>query len=401
MRYKPYRLTGNHKELAETGDVPAKSRKRDLLPRIEEKVELLPDRVDALCSDVASFYEGGFLAPESYTELWFDLLGVDKTRGINDQFGYSEPSDGFRDKSIGERWGYKLGIMIRQLHSVTPRSVDYEEFLQNILWGIHRAFSFEVGSINGDASYGSEFQRDTLEEFSRRWENELRAKHERQEWFLESRERHDEQGNALKEHVADVLVQTGHELDWEKIKTETGDQEGNVESTGELQFSFLVDKVCAQIEIDGAESPSENEILQVVNDQKLVEKRRLNSHLKRDFERLRDSGHKPSAQEVLDLMDVDRPVSSREIARKLSSKGKDWHSRVTERARNLAAQDSPRGETWSDRPLLTGDKEGWELTPYGKAIFYLVDLPEFRQVGYPVESLPEKVVTEATEYLEL
>ena len=96
--------------------------------------------------------------------------------------------------------------------------------------------------------------------------------------------------------------------------------------------------------------------------------------MKQTAKQVAEKAGNPTGGEVLIevFKDGDSEVSSRTVAEELHET-KDWTSRVTRIARDLAGNTEgdlkwDHRDVWEDRPVLDGSKEGWRTTVYGNVL---------------------------------
>lgn len=148
---------------------------------------------------------------------------------------------------------------------------------------------------------------------------------------------------------------------------------------------------------------------EVVEENRIFEKQRLRGVVVEDAERLNEKGGSPEARDVFEeiFQNENEMASSREVddADRLHDT-KDWTSRVTTFARDLAGIKGgnsgwERRDIWNERPLLRGDKEGWETTAYGEAFGHYLRLGDspIRKIS-PLYPIPEDKLEAALDELE-
>lgn len=105
-----------------------------------------------------------------------------------------------------------------------------------------------------------------------------------------------------------------------------------------------------------------------------------------------------SATDVLPAVVEDGPLPSRELADRVDD-SRDYTASTTRLAKDLAGYDTDSRDdavaVWTDQPLLTGDREGWVATEYGKAATHALQLHLARKETHPfIASLKAGLVSD-------
>lgn len=146
-------------------------------------------------------------------------------------------------------------------------------------------------------------------------------------------------------------------------------------------------------EFDIEDFVTESEVYSVIEDRRLDEKYELKRDLEREAEILMKKGRMGIfAADVLPKLVEDGPLSSKEIAAQIDGSG-DYTASVTRLAKDLAGDDTntmlDEAEIWVERPLLRGDREGWEATEYGKATTHMFEKHLSQEEHHPYMSILE------------
>lgn len=439
MAPKSYELSEKEQSYLEDGTAPGSYRPHELENRIEEKVERLPDRFRALFDDIELLNRGYFdsgdqasserylpLATDSGYHAWLDLMGFDEPQtkqAIVDEFSYTREGHG----SAPARFGAHLGQMVNRLMRWPDfGGIEEEDIVADLVWGFLRGLTFDNRAA-----------RDVTEDVVRdETADILQQLHDRAEIYAESTgdpsnltnffsrmNKRRELREQMARRVGDILMGRTSggtcpvfselvERDHDSGDTAGGlfyevvdhladkhlENDDPVRSTGQW-FAFCKEHE-PLAEFDVEEYLTEQRVLSIVQERRLVERVLLRKILDADAEVLAEKSWRGvSASRLLPVIIDEESISSKALAKTLETS--DYEGSVTGLAKQLAGQDSwPEGVTvFVDRPLLHGDASGWQPTRYGRAALHALRVVDARDEKYaqPIElsRFPEKLLVDA------
>jgi hypothetical protein len=360
MSYKAYRLTEKERTYLETGEPPGTYTPAEIEQRIEEKIELISDRFEHLSNDVELLREEGYLDVESWASGWLELMDVELPEAAAD--------DGLRDaftrKSSEKEWythatppgefGYEVGDMLYHL-MLLPRGVNREDVYLDLAWGV----------VQGIYWFTDEHTYEGIKRLEERSQRKLKAD-DRLSQFADFAEQMGDLGDEIDDRIEEILKSEGIEPTPGLVREIHNEAENERE---ELPFMVWGSGEEAIVEAYTPELVNE-----VIEEKRILEKRQMREIVEDDAELLDEKAGSPSARAVLlDLLESENEVdSSGEVASRLNE-NKDWTSRVTTVARDLAGVKNGNAgwkhrDIWDDRPVVEGDRDGWKTTAYGEVV---------------------------------
>lgn len=417
-----YTLTNAQRRYLKTGD-PGTDTSSNMEARIQDKVDHLGDRIDHLLADVNLLYSKEYLTEESWKDAWAGLMGFasspvePETRrkwirehadsadspsesDVADACRASSPDSIRRPISAPTEFGRDLGKFAQQL-MLAPGDVEHDEVLQELAYG------FIEGLYVDHRPAGLGYQRpeqrrkhidEIVTALTERLELELSYDREWAEVEREGRI----QGDIWDRHQTNMISQIREILDEEptpiaprrpvsrfeelvRKKREGSDaKESEVNEDGiDCQDLFwLITAECIDSEYSAGSAgqwadfqaeygpadqfdpeafATRDRVLSVVDEWRVLERVRLRQYCSEDEERLQEK-----VVRGVDALDVvreiyvsDGSISSKRVARVIGSET-SYQGQVTQICTDLA------GREWEERPIVTGDKQGWRLTAYGE-----------------------------------
>lgn len=452
MSSKNRRLSDTERSYLEDGAVPedSKYRPHELENRIEEKVEHLPDRLTTLFDDVELLDRGYFesdpsvdpgdldsgdevpgeryspLATESGYRGWLNLMGFDEQptkQKIAEEFSYTTAGG----SSAPARFGAHLGRMVNRLMRWPDfGGIENEDVAADLVWGFLKGLVFYHRKA-GDVT--EEVIRDESDDI-------LQRLHDRAEIYAEARRSMDglagilsgahektELREEMAQRVGDILLErtsgTSRPVFSEMVERHADGGRGggglfydvvdhlvdreidNDHSYGSFkQWSAFCEKQEPLESFDVEAFLTEERVLSIVEERRLVERALLQKILDADAEALAEKTWRGvSASSILPLIVEEEPISSKALAKEIETA--DYEGSITGLAKQLAGRDTwPEGVTvFISRPILQGDPTGWQLTRYGQAAAYALRIVEARDEHYaqPIElkQFPEDLLLDA------
>lgn len=399
MSQQSYHLLDSEREYLQKGTAPGGYRPRGMEKRLTEKVELLPARFERLFADIEQLEQGSertanFFATEAGRYAWAELMGLEEnsTREERKQalsFYHGEPGP------AAAEFGAKLGRTVNSL-AYWPAFGDHhqDDVVADLVWGFFRGLHYDprtAGSVTDDVVRKEttaildrvEDRADTHAEQIRSPATLLEDSHQRQ---AKKREMAIRVHEILGKDQAAVSL----EMDWGFAEWIDERESGPSEFCSLVVAHLIDDAVDEEHEFDSVgqdrafwreHGPGEEfavedfvtevKVHSVVESRQLFEKYDLLCQLERDAKQLADKGWKGAAtKEVLPQIVEEGPISSTDIARDIYE-SRDYAASVTRLAKDLAGIDcetrDEEFDVWTDRPLLEGDRNGWEATRYGRA----------------------------------
>ena len=396
MPYKVHRLTEKERKYLETGDAPGSYRNHEMKRNIEEKVGMLPDRFQHLNEDIKLLSENGYLDAERWADSWLNLLNIERSQEDGyptDVFAHSssETESSLDYPTPAELFGHKVGEMICRL-MLYPR-IENEDVQLDVAWGflegMYELTDERIDDVLPQLEERSKQTQETTEQVLRG----LRTFRQETQVIEDIRKR-------INNHIEDILEEEGintsawvikeirNELRKERlefVRKEIGEEDWSVETaiTPEMVNNALL----------------ENRIL---------EKQQLREIIQTDAKRVTDKAGSPTGREVLVAIfeHKNSEVSSQEVVEELDTT-KDWTSRVTRVARDLAGdKDGDREwehrDVWEKHPVLDGNREGWKTTAYGNVLAYCLSKSSSQMIEMdPLLPLSEEDINAALDELDM
>ena len=114
-------------------------------------------------------------------------------------------------------------------------------------------------------------------------------------------------------------------------------------------------------------------VLEIFESNHIQERESLERRIQRDIEILEElSWRGVDADDIFRLIHQHEPIPSEVLNQHLESR-KQHTAQITRLARDLSGEDHETRDTWDELPIVSGDRDGWKLTEYGKtlAIYWL------------------------------
>lgn len=369
-------------------DIPAEwgYRRHELENRINEKIDSLPTRFRILADDIEALSWNNYLESEAWLKTLDDIAFIGSNRGEPIYGGRRYDAPPIRPAGIGELFGNIAAHLVHFGPEHSPQSV-----YSDLVWGFTASLLFE-GLINHRPSEKKQIAENVLEGvYERNAKSFGRLQHFENEAF-ERYQQSDAHRDQLHQWIRDIL------------------EEHDIEIRDPMLF-HIVDEIIPSDEKHDSERTEElieeylhpKNVIGAVVDLGLAEETRLTRLLFEDADRLRaKSGRGIDVNHVLEIANWRGPVASSEIARAYRDKPgtpeRQPTAGVTELARDLAGerdvQENPGREIWSERPILIGDKDGWDLTPYGTVLYEFVSNDRNLTKDTVTEELIEQVFVE-------
>ncbi|MFO7834102.1 MAG: hypothetical protein R6V31_08630 [Halohasta sp.] len=418
MPEKCHRLLDSEKTYLETGTAPGSYRPHEMERRVSEKVELLPLRFEHLCEDVELLErrfqeEPNLLDTEIGFHAWLEFLGLEESatrQEVNEALTFENGERGSALADFGSELGKTVDSLMRW-----PKfdDVTNEDIVAELVWGFLRGLQFDrrlAGNLTEE-----KVQNDVGEILSRVEERgdgfaeRCSSRGQPTEWDIRWKVRN-YKIDEMATHVQDLL--TGDRIPNCELATEIAErtEETENEANGfsrEVVEHIMVSALGEDHTIESRElhgsfweryGPAEefvtekfvtkSKVHSVIEERRLDEKYELERELEREAEALADKGRMGvSADDVLPMIVEDGSLSSRKIAAQVDD-SRDYTASVTRLAKDLAGDETGSTqdavEIWTDRPLLTGDREGWEATEYGKAAAYALKKHIAQKESHPI-----------------
>lgn len=448
MTSKNRPLSDAERSYLEDGTASGTYRPHELENRIEEKVEALPDRLEAVFEDVRLLAEGYFesVPPEEREEVevgepvpgehyrpldtdkgyraWLKLMGFDDEptkQAIVDEFSYTAGGYGSAPAAFGARLGEMANRLMRW-----PEfgSIETEDVIADLVWGFLAGVHFHH-RLAGDVT--EDVVREDAAEIIQRVEHraDVYANSRSEPSGLASAaaelSKRTETRNEMAERVVDILLK---DLPVETPSIQSELAARNDSEVGEFCFDVVDHLADAHVadahplgsahqwdafydeygpaeEFDVEEFVTADRVASIIRERRLAERHQLRATLDSDAEALTTKKWRgPHATDVLPEIVEEGPISSRDVAVEVMGSS-DYAGSVTRLAKDLAGQDcdARSEETWEDRPILRGDPRGWEATAYGAAVNHALLVVQAREKTYlqPIEVgiFPEELLVDA------
>jgi len=433
MSRKCYRLLPSEREYLEKGSARGSYRPHELEERIEMKVDLLPDRFETLFDDVEQLRTGYFepdppeetdvetgepVPGEHYSPLdterglnaWLELmeLGEWGERGegptkqeVVEEFSHSDGRPGSAPAKFGAKFGKMVNRLMRWLQF---EGIEEKDVIADLVWGFLRGLHFDL-QVAGDVTEEvvREDTADIFERLERRADSyaDSCSHNGLNKWALRQGLRRAQTRN-MAAHVDDILGQDVSPQNERPVNTDlTIYHDSSDDDPGPFCYDVVYHLINARVPEDTTfaskgqmdafwdehgppetfnveEFVTEKRVRSIINERRLIERDKLLTHLKNDAEGMAAKTRLGvSAADVLPVIIEEGPISSEEVAKDDRVRGsRKYTASVTRLAKDLAGQ-GPEPEHddimwWVERPILQGDRDGWEATRYGEAINHTI-----------------------------
>lgn len=453
MTSKNTPLSDAEREYLEDGTASGSYRPHELKNQIEEKVEALPDRLEAVFEDVRLLAKGHFESapPEEREEVeeskpvpgehyqpldtdegyraWLELMGFDDEptkQAIVDEFSYTTGGYGSAPASFGA----KLGEMANRLMRWPEfGGVENEDVIADLVWGFLAGIHFHhrlVGDVTEEVV--REDAADIIQRVEHRADVYANSRSEPSGLAKTTAElsKRTETRNEMAERVADVLLE---DLSVETPTIQSELAARNDSEAGEFFFDVVDHLADAHVadahplgsaqqweafydeygpveEFDVGEFVTADRVASIIRERRLAERHQLRATLDSDAEALATKKWRGAhVTDVLPKIVEEGAISSRDVADEVLGSS-DYGGSVTRLAKDLAGEDcDARSEdTWEDRPILCGDSRGWEATAYGAAVNHALRVRQAHEKSYlqPIETrpFPQELLVDALDEVE-
>lgn len=373
-----YRYLENE-EVPESYREDGRQRTDKLDGQVEEKVDLLSERFEVLLEDIDLMASGGFQHTDEWIDAMVSLLDLDlpaHTDHVKSQleFQVALPGD---EVSKPQMFGRQMGQMLWHLFCFgLGETVSEEEIQQNVAVGIIEGLTRKQPI--GEAPIFAQEVIEKLQEQARETEKDVK-------FVMESFDRTPdadllEEINTNLRHLLESSDLVPPSLLPDRPET---DSEKNfvLETYLENKLLKLIEADLSEVQISGLiqepetlmdEGLTQSRIDRLIREHDLVRQQKLVNTLQEDSDRIRDK--KGKGVEAVDILGVlgasDTAMSSAEIATEIGAE--KWKAGVTGLARDLSGdrreEANRHRDIWNDRPVLSGDKDGWSLTVYGEVL---------------------------------
>lgn len=414
-----YTLTNSQRRYLKTGD-PGTQSKSQMEARIQDKIELLGDRIEHLLADVELLHSQDYLSEDYWEEALLGLLGFeespvspttrrkwvkefaetpDNPRNSDIQGAYevSSPNGSKRPISGPSELSRDFGIFAREI-LLTPPDVEQDEVLEDMAYGFVEGLYFDhrpVGMGSRVAEQRREYVGEVITALKQRLEHELVYDREWSEWHRKMGfqsdfwTQHKTRMEAsireiLKDEPAPIrprLTRLGFrdQLDSEQKRPDENKRgiycpdllnvllAQNVESDYHPGSAGLWADFQAKFgpgeQFDPEEFVTCERVESLIDDWRIFERTILKEYCKEDSERLEDKTVRGvNATDIVKALHENKtPLNSKAIARLIGSEA-SYQGQVTQICTDLA------GRKWSERPVIRGDKDSWEFTNYGQLL---------------------------------
>lgn len=425
MTEASFHLLDSEREYLEEGTAPGAYRTHEMENRVTEKTELLPTRFERLFADLELLEQGSerttdFLATETGRQAWLELLGIDE----DPSRGELERSLSFHRGELGSapaEFGAKLGWAVNRLmYWPVFSGLQKDDIVADLVWGFLRGLHYDprrAGTVSEDV-----IRDDTtaiLQQIEDRAHTHAENIQESPAGLLDRSQKRQAKKREMAVRVNEILGEdyptTSLDMDWGFVNSgAVGERD---EATSQFSYwvvAHLIDSAVDQghpfnsiaqerafwrdygpvEEFEAVDFVTENQVFSLVESRQLHERYDLLEQLVTDVQALAKKGWKgTAAEDVLPYTVEQGPVSSIEIAEAIYS-NRDYAASVTRLARDLAGVEvDDRGDeidVWTDKPLLTGERDGWEATRYGEAANHALERHLGSEANYaqPVQYMP-------------
>lgn len=358
---------------------------------INDKLKLLPTRFDILIDDIDLLSQYGCFEGPIWEDAWLELLDVDQDSEIPPQFAF-DPK--FHDASQAAIFGEKIGRMINQL-MLTPRGKSRLDIWTDLLDGFLEGLCFSVyhQRRTDTVDFRTRITEDILSTVESRHNSRAQTFEAYYESELEEQAARQEAWESILRDILDILEK--HDIlteEWSASERGPPIDSPEYWLATTIYWKIFPDTGGTPGKIE--EPVTESAVLEVVDQQNLEKEFSLRQLLKADAERLGEkSGRGPDPEAIFKEIFENQSGPSKNLGNRLED---NRIAGITETARDLSGQRDSANldrDIWSDRPILKGDKDSWQLTSYGKALgYYMYDKLEPDSRGFIPEDLFEELL---------
>lgn len=365
------RLTDAQYQYLTTGELTGSyaDRPDKLEARISDTLALLPRRFELLFEDIGALSRNYYFETDEWEEAWIDLMNLHRQEPIQGQFEF-DPT--FRDASQAAKFGQEIGRMVERVMK-TPRGTSTVDIWTDLVDGFIEGLCF--GLYHERQTDTEDFRREILDSIlstvEARHASRARAFEAYRQADLEDRAAHEQAWDSKLREILAILEEQALVGD-EWRNRDAGPRVDSIAYwlASAIYWEMYPEQGMSPAAIDELVTPEA--VMDVVRTRELETLLALRGLIQDDIERLREkSGRGPSPTALLEEIFENGPGSSGELAARLDD---DRVAGITETARDLAGTRDPSAsprDVWTERPLLTGDTDSWDTTPYGEAVGYV------------------------------
>lgn len=399
-----YPLSSTHREYISSGETGS-YREAKLEQDVQQKVDQLGERFNRLFSDVELLYENGYLDEEQYVDAWIDLLGFDE----DDEWGevlqachLQATAEGARPTSAPQEVAREFGqlLFMMMLFPSEMGDDELEVMAKELAWGFLHGLYLDpldgapLGNIRREAVEETiDYLEDRLEaelehderviDFHEEWRERIEtSKEAEQKIYDRIREVLGEIEGLQPQELTPVAFASGdysHGIDPRDVyrllidhltedPSPEEDGPGLNNDLGTAGQEALFERQYGPVdELDLDEIVTRENVIAVVSKFNLETKDQIGAMVYEDVQEVTEAGWK--GVDVFDVVgeiyQADSSLRSATIAQEIAT---DSHQgAVTAICNCLAGRKELAGRVW-ERPIVTGDTDGWELTAYGRFV---------------------------------
>ncbi|MHC3439549.1 hypothetical protein ACYJ1Y_16025 [Natrialbaceae archaeon A-gly3] len=403
----PYPLSSTQRKYISNGDT-GNSWEAKLQEDVQKKIDQLGERFERLFSDVELLYKNGYLEEEYYVDAWAELLGFDE----DDEWGeileacqlHADVEDA-RPTSAPQEVARQFGQLLFRLMLTPDEISDPESVMKELAWGFLQGLYLDSadGILLGDARREAiEGTIEHLEErleveldydepvisFHKEWQEQREASkeaeqaiHDRIREVLDGIEGVEPQGYGvgLENHQRGIDPREVFTLLIDRLTEDPAPEEDGlaVDNTlGTAGQQVLFERQYGPLtEIDVDEIVTREDVLAVIKEYNLATKDEIAARVYEDVEALEDAGGYKGVDDAAEVVRVihkaDGSPRSAAIARAVATES--HKGSVTALCNCLTGGKRLKGQEEladraAERPILTGESDGWGLSVYGEFI---------------------------------
>jgi hypothetical protein len=390
--YTPYRLLDAERHKAETDTVPDEVdyTPKELEKRVRKRVNLLPNRFEALFNDIELLSENGYLDAGLWGDNWCDLLDTGRPTS--------------NEKSPAVTFGRRLGSMASRVVRQSS-NIERGDVLTDLAWG----FMQGIGPQSPGGLTNNRFTDECAEKIGERANNATALYVQGVENITRRNSQESENVTTENELLREFLeVQEIEPKDWligavrDDIKRENG-----IKDVRATPLSETVDSV--------EDAIAREHVQRIVNENDLLKKQRLLDSIEWSREQVENIERDGiSATEVLLNVPPKDTVTTREISEQVDTENLP-HVPVITLGEYLSNNHEIDGEGW-DRPEVFDidpnadnyTRQEWNLRPYGQILKHHIQTrAEFPELPHPtlresrpLRDLPEDIIEAALDDLD-
>jgi hypothetical protein len=395
--------------------------------RIETKINRLGYRIDHLLADIFLLDANDYLTEETWKDGWVGLLGFDeypvqpstRRKRVTELTDIKEPRKDSEiveacrmasgtDTEIGRpissttEFGRDIGELARKL-SLAPGEMDEDEVLQDIAYGFIEGLYFDhrpAGLGNQLMQQRQKYINEIISALQKQFEHQLTYDREwaelEREWRVQG-DLWDEHRTEMISRLREILNEAPEPIIPRRSiskfcsrvlenRGDTNSEETGINESGidcrDLLFLMIDTSTESDHPVGSAGhwgdfqtaygsadqfEPEEfiqyDRVVSLIEEWKVLKRNILYRHCQTDAERIREK--KARGLDALDVFSAvhnsKSSITSKQIAREIGSET-SYQGQVTQICTDLANRE------WEKRPVLSGSKDGWELTDYGRLL---------------------------------